>query len=190
MTSPAYAVERRLAALMHVQSEGPVLAALFIMGLVLLPAALLFGANAIARLLTRDAGANRGAVMQFAFALVPFGFGVWLAHYGFHLLTGLLTIIPVTQSAAIDLFGRSVLGEPLWGWTGMGPGQVYPIQLGFLILGACGSLALVRTASSRDTPQRSTAAAAPWHALVLALFIAAVWILNLPMDMRGLGGVG
>jgi polyferredoxin len=191
MTSPGYAIERRLAALMQVQSEWPVLAVLFFVVLVMMPAALFLGANAIAQFLTRDAGiSTRAAVMQFAFALVPFGFGVWLAHYGFHLMTGLLTIVPVTQSAAIDLFGRAVLGDPLWGWTGMQPGEVYAVQLGFLMLGACGSLALVQTASNRDSPRRSVAAAVPWHGIVLALLIAAVWILNQPMDMRGLGGVG
>jgi hypothetical protein len=190
MTSPAYALERRLAGLLHVHSEGPVLAAVFLSALVLVPALLLFGAHGLARLVAGSALSARRAVTQFAFALVPFGFGVWLAHYGFHLLTGVLTIVPVTQSAAIDLFGAAMLGEPLWGWTGMAPGQVYPIQLGFLILGACGSLALVQAGSSRDTPQRSGAATVPWYAIVLALFVAAVWILHQPMDMRGLGGVG
>jgi polyferredoxin len=190
MTSPGYAVERGVASLLHVESEGPVLAAVFLMFLVLMPLTLFFGANTITRFITGEAGSSRGAAAQFAFALLPFGFGVWLAHYGFHLLTGVLTIVPVAQSAAIDLFGAAVLGEPLWGWTGMQAGAVYPIQLGFLILGACGSIALVQTGSIRGTPRRSGAAAFPWYAIVLALFITAVWILSLPMDMRGLGGVG
>jgi len=121
---------------------------------------------------------------------VPFGFGVWLAHYGFHLLTGMLTVVPVTQSAAIDLFGWAVLGDPLWRWAGLQPGSVYVLQLGFVILGACGSIGLMHATSSRDYPDRPAIAAAPWLFAVSALAIAALWILSQPMDMRGLGGVG
>ena len=40
--------------------------------------------------------------VNFSYALVPFGFGMWLAHYGFHLLTGALVIVPVTQRAVAD----------------------------------------------------------------------------------------
>src|SRR5262249_59071018 len=85
----------------------------------------------------------RLTMTRYAFALVPIGFGVWLAHYGFHLLTGAGTAVPVAQSAAIDVFGRAVLGEPLWRWVGMQPGSMFPIQLGFVMLGAAGSFCLV-----------------------------------------------
>ena len=67
---------------------------------------------------------------------------MWLAHYGFHFLTGALTVVPVTQSAAIDLMGWPALGEPLWRWAGMRPGAVLPIQLGCIVLGTIGSLAV------------------------------------------------
>ena len=191
MTAPAFAMEHRLATVLHVQSEAPVLAALFFMALLLIPVALLLGATAITRLVGGNPERSiRGGLSQFALALIPLGLGMWLAHYGYHLLTGLLTIVPATQSAAIDLVGTAVLGEPLWGWTGLPPGSVYPIQLGFLILGACGSIALVQATSSRDYPERPTIAAAPWLVVIVALAILAIWILNQPMDMRGLGGIG
>jgi hypothetical protein len=115
---------------------------------------------------------------------------VWLAHYGFHLLTGILTAVPVTQSAAIDLFGWAALGGPAWRWAGMQPGSVYPIQLGFVLLGACGSIALVQATSRRDYPRRSALAAAPWLAAILVLASTALWILNQAMEMRGLDGIG
>ena len=41
--------------------------------------------------------------MRYSYGLVPLGFGMWLAHYGFHFLTGLYTIVPVTQSAVASL---------------------------------------------------------------------------------------
>ena len=40
----------------------------------------------------RAAGGHR-----FSFALVPLGFGMWLAHYSFHFLTSYDTIVPTTQ---------------------------------------------------------------------------------------------
>ena len=191
MTAPASALELTLAGALHVRSEGPILAFLFFMALVVIPAALLLTSASITRILTRESGRPVWVTAQrFAFALVPLGFGVWLAHYGFHLLTGMLTVVPVTQSAAIDLFGWAVLGDPLWRWAGMPPDSVYTMQLGFVILGACGSVGLMQATSSRDYPDRPAIAAAPWVVAVSALALAAVWILSQPMDMRGLGGVG
>ena len=61
---------------------------------------------------------------------------MWLAHYGFHFLTGLYTVIPVTQSALASL-GWPVLGEPRWTLTGLPPNIVQMIEIGFLMLGIC-----------------------------------------------------
>lgn len=191
MTAPAVSVERDLASLLHVRSEAPVLATLFIVALVILPAVMLLVPATLTRLIVPESSMTIGTTARrFAFALVPLGLGIWLAHYGFHLMTGFLTLVPVTQSAAVDLFGWPVLGEPLWRWMGLPPGTVYPIQLGLVVLGACGSMALIQATSIRDYPARPAIAAVPWFAANLALTIAAVWILSQPMDMRGLGGLG
>jgi hypothetical protein len=45
---------------------------------------------------------------------------MWLAHYSFHFLTGLYTIISVMQSALATL-GWPLLGEPRWTLTGLPP---------------------------------------------------------------------
>jgi polyferredoxin len=190
MTAPAAAAGRGLAAAMGLRTEAPALAALFVVGLVLLPAVLVAAAAAGTRLLSRVHTPLRTPLrkiaMPFVYALVPFGFGVWLAHYGFHLLTGVLTIVPVTQSAAIDLLGRAALGEPAWNWMGMRSGLVFPIQLGFVLLGTAGSLGLVRATSLRDHAARPWPASAPWMVLVMLLAAAAMWILAQPMEMRGM----
>ena len=115
---------------------------------------------------------------------------MWLAHYGFHLLTGILTVVPVTQSAAVDLFGWAAFGEPAWRWAGMQAGFVQPIQIGVVFLGTCGSIGLVQAISRRDYPDRSGAASAPWVVAILLLTGVALWILNQPMEMRGLSGIG
>jgi hypothetical protein len=190
MTRPAFALEQRLASTFHLTSEAAVLALVFAGALVVVPAVLLGSAAAITRLLTdSDRVGSSATAARFALALVPFGLGVWLAHYGFHLLTGLLTIVPVAQSAVIDLVGWAAWGEPAWTWVGVPSGAVYPIQLGVTLLGACGSAALAYAIAVRDYPRRATVASIPWLIVVALLAAAAVWILGQPMEMRGLGGL-
>ena len=191
MTSPAFAAEQRIAAALNVRSEAPVLALIFVVGLGIAPAVLLGTAGVITRgLARREPATLRHTIARYAFALVPIGFGIWLAHYGFHLLTGLATIVPVAQSAAIDAFGRAALGEPVWRWVGMQPSSVFPIQLGFVLLGAAGSFGLVHATSLRDHPSTATQASLPWLALVALLTTTALWILSQPMEMRAVSFFG
>ena len=191
MTSAAARVAGALATVMRLTSDGLVLTVLFAIALVILPGALLAGAAAVTRALAGDRASRLiGIARRYASALIPLGLGVWLAHYGFHLLTGVLTVIPVTQSAAIDLLGWAALGEPAWQWAGMLPGTVYPLQVGFVILSACGSLGLAHAMSVRDYPERANAASASWLVAIAALAAVALWIFNQPMEMRGLGGIG
>ena len=125
--------------------------------------------------------------MRYAYAFVPFGVGVWLAHYGFHFLTGVGTVVPVTQSAVIDAAGAALLGAPDWRWLGMRSGAVFPLQLGVVLLGALGSLVLVHRISERDHPGAAARAAASWSLVIVALAVLALWILAQPMEMRGTG---
>ena len=187
MTRPAGAVERWLAGALRVDSEAPVLGVMFLAGLVVAPAAFIGAAAALTRALGARVSSVTAIATRSAYILVPFGVGAWVAHYGFHLLTGILTIVPVTQSAVIDATGRGMLGEPLWRWAGMRPGSVFPIQLGFLLLGSLGSLGLAGRTAARDYPDRAASTAAPWQLLVVLLTVAAIWILAQPMDMRGVG---
>lgn len=185
MVSPAYALERWLARLLGASSEAPVLLAIFALALVILPLALLGGTAAVARSAAGAPQSVGALAARYAIALLPLGFGLWLAHYAFHLLTGALTIVPVVQSAAIDAAGVPLLGEPLWRWAGLRPGAVFPLQLGFVLMGAIGSMAAAWGLAERDTPARPAAAAVPWGVLVAALAAAAIWILAQPMEMRG-----
>jgi hypothetical protein len=158
--------------------------------LFIVPAALLGGAGAVTRAIACTGGPLRAPVVRYAYALIPIGFGVWVAHYGFHLLTGLLTIVPVVQSAAIDAFGHAVLGGPAWGWVGLQPGSAFPLQLGCVVLGAAGSMGLVHAISLRDQPSRPALMSAPWLAVVTVIATAALWILSQPMEMRAVSFLG
>jgi ferredoxin len=190
MVGPVYAAEEWLARAMHTRSEVPVLGTLFIAGLVVLPAVVCGGAGWITRVATQSSLRVKDIAMRYAYALIPFGTGVWLAHYWFHFLTGLLTIVPVAQSAAVDAAGRAILGEPDWRWLGMRPGSVFPLQIGVVLLGALGSLVIAHRMAERDAPESPSKAAAPWSAVIVGLTVLALWILAQPMEMRGtaLGG--
>ena len=66
-------------------------------------------------------------------------------------------------------------------------GRVFPIQLGCILLGTLGSLAVMHAISLRDYPDRSARATVPWGIVVLLLAATAIWILFQPMEMRGIG---
>lgn len=188
MVSPVRQVEQWFATSLGTTSEFVVLGCLFALGLFVVPMALIgLAAGGTRAFAAGDGPSITDIATRFAYALVPFGFGMWLAHYGFHLLTGALTIVPVTQSAAIDLLGGPVLGEPLWRWAGMRPGAVFPIQCGCILLGAIGSVAVAHLISERDFADRAAPATVPWLLLFILLTAFAIWVLFQPMEMRGLG---
>lgn len=185
MVSPVYAVETWLGHLLHVHREAPVLAVIFTVTLVLEPLGLL----GLAAWLTRAwAGSRRTALasmVRYSYGLAPLGFGMWLAHYSFHFLTGILTIIPVTQSAVASL-GRPFLGEPLWTLTGIPVRFVHPLEFGFLSLGLIGSLMVTHQLAQDETTGHAVRVFIPWAAICLMIFAAAVWLILQPMEMRGM----
>jgi ferredoxin len=192
MIGPVYALERWIAKAMGTTSEAPVLGLVFAIALGVIPLGLCASAAWLTRRLTSALASVpvfsiTDIAVRYAYALVPFGVGVWLAHYGFHLLTGLWTIVPVAQSAMMDATGAAPLGEPNWGWLGMRPGAVFPLQIGAVVLGTLGSLVLAYRISERDYPDRAGRAAVPWLGLILGLAMLALWILAQPMEMRGTG---
>lgn len=191
MTGPAHVAETWIAGALGIRSETGVLAAVFAIALVVLPIATLGGAALLARMAgTLGGDSARTVALRYAFALVPLGLGVWTGHYLFHLLTGALTIVPVTQSAAIDFAGRRLLGEPFWTLAGMRPGSVFVIQLGCVLTGMLGSLAVTLGMSARAHPRRPVVASLPWMMVIVLLAAAATWVLSQPMEMRAVGLLG
>jgi hypothetical protein len=124
------------------------------------------------------------AVVKHVYAVAPLGFGVWLAHYSFHFLTGLYTFIPVTQSALASA-GWAVLGEPMWSLGGGQARFVYPLQLGLLGLGLTGSLLVARRISADGAAAHPRRVFASWAGLCVLLWASALWLMSQPMEMRG-----
>ncbi|MCB9897324.1 MAG: FesM [Planctomycetes bacterium] len=185
MVSPVYVVQQQIASWMGTTSEGAVLLVLFASLLVVEPVLLLGVTAAISRRAMPRREPVVAVAARFSHGLVPLGFGVWLAHYGFHLLTGLWTFVPVTQKAVADAFGVALLGAPQWDRGGLTTRAVQPIEMGMLLLGAIGSLGVLWAIAKRQAPERPRAAFAPWGVLTVLLLAAAVWLMAQPMEMRG-----
>ena len=184
MVSPIYALQTWLANTLHINHEAPVLALIFMLFLVLEPALLL----GLAGWLTRAWAGSREplfrVIVKYAYGLAPLGFGMWLAHYCFHFLTGLYTVIPVTQNALANA-GWPLLGEPQWRFGGLPEAAAYPIELGFLGLGLLGSLLVLYRISDQDKAARRGRGFIIWAGLCLLLWLAGLWLMSQPMEMRG-----
>jgi hypothetical protein len=183
MVSPVYVVEEWLSRLLHVKSGAPVLGLLFMIVLVVEPAILLGVATWVTRAWAGVSRAWLPLILRYTYSLVPLGFGMWLAHYGFHFFTGLYTIIPVTQSAFVDL-GWPVFGDPRWTLVGIPQYVVEPIEIGFLLLGMAGSLLVVWHLAKEDSEEHPVRVFTPWAIVCLLLLLASLWLIAQPMDMR------
>ena len=187
MVAPVYALEQWLATQLSVSSEPLVLGVVFIVGLVALPFVLATFAAWSSRALVGGKETLAATATRFSFALVPIGFGMWLAHYGFHFLTGALTAIPVMQSFLAD-FGVPVLGDPQWELAAIVPeAWLVPLELLLLELGMLVSLTVgYRIArSQQNSVARAVRALLPWAVLIVALFFTGAWLMTQPMEMRG-----
>jgi ferredoxin len=193
MVSPVYALERWLGQVLHVRRETPVLGVIFT-GFLIVEPVLLLGMAAglsrvwVSRTLTDRTGAGKQHALlplavRYTYGLVPLGFGMWLAHYTFHFLTGLYTVIPVTQNALANL-GWPIFGQPRWTLTGIPSNIVQVIEIGFLALGLVGSLLVVHSLAEEDSPEKPLRAFLPWASVCLLLWLASMWLMFQPMEMR------
>jgi polyferredoxin len=185
MVSPAYAVENWVSGLLGVKVEAPALSGIFAFFLVVEPVVLL----GVAAWLTKVWSGNPRAVVplavRYSYALAPLGFGMWLAHYGFHFFSGLYTVIPVTQNALANL-GWPILGAPAWRLTGIPARFIHPLEMGFLVLGLAGSLLVAFRLAEEDAPGKALRAFAPWASVSVILWLASLWLMYQPMEMRAM----
>ena len=185
MVSPVYALEAWMGKLLSVRNEAPMLGIIFLVFLVVEPVILLGAASWLTRALGGSKLTLIPLAVRYIYALVPLGFGMWLAHYGFHFFTGILTIVPVTQASLANL-GAHFLGTPLWTWTGLPTRFVQPIELGFLLLGFAGSLIVAHNLAEEDCAAQPMRAFVPWAGVCLLVGLASVWLMFQPMEMRAM----
>jgi hypothetical protein len=156
--------------------------------IVVLPTIAVYLAAYLSRRWSHPHESTHRLATRYAFALIPLGFAMWMAHYSFHFFTSWEAIIPATQRFAGDL-GVELLGPPEWICACCRPAADWVLRFELLALGA-GLLTTLyvalRIAESRASSTRQAiGAAAPWGLLAIALYAAGVWILLQPMEMRG-----
>jgi ferredoxin len=179
MVPPVYALMENLVQTFGFTSEFPVLLLIFIVGNIVLPVALTLLAASLGRLLTANRHSLRDTVAAFAPAFVPVGFGVWFAHYSFHFLVAPGTIIPVVQ----EFLGQT--GDWATFSTALDANIISLIQVVALVGGFLWSMLLAQRTALRFYGRSSMNGFLPWALLLLALMLVALWIMGLPMEMRG-----
>ncbi len=187
MIAPVVAYQDRLAEWWDI-SQLAVVAFYYSFALVVGPLAILASAAAISRWWGRARRSCGALAIRFAYAFVPLGFAMWLAHHGFHFLTSYATILPVSQRLFGDLAGVAAIGEPAWQHACcLGVADwIIKFELLALDVGLLGSLAVgYQIASDRTRFTRPLRVFAPWALLAVALFVVGVWIVLEPMQMRG-----
>jgi len=192
MVTPVYAVESWMAGSLGIASGPLAVGLLFLVGTLLLPALLVAGSATASAALS---GSGRTVIQEatrYGYALIPIGFGMWVAHYLFHFLVGGLTLIPLTQEYLAS-FGIEFLGTPAWALGPLVPDSwLLPLELVFLELGLLVSLVAAYRIAQREVGSglRALKASMPWGLLAVLLSLAGAWLLLQPMEMRGtmLGG--
>jgi cytochrome c oxidase assembly factor CtaG len=188
MTGPVADGLERLRSALGFDSALPIIPLFYLLALLVLPVLLLGGAAVSSRRWGRLTGSRLAVATRYAYALVPLGFGMWLAHYSYHFLTSYETAVPAAQRFAAEM-GWPALGAPQWVASCCRPvGAWLPrLEIVFLDLGLLLSLytgygiALAQTARSGQALR----AFAPWGLLLLLLFAAGIAIVLQPMQMRG-----
>ncbi|PTX98718.1 hypothetical protein DB345_03090 [Spartobacteria bacterium LR76] len=156
-------------------------AILGILTLVVLPGLLASWAAALSR---KQFGlTQRETFCRFSMALAPLGFGMWVAHFTFHFFTGALTPVPVIHRVLRDL--GLAHGEVQWAVPSWAFYDLPALELAFLGLGFLTSLYILWRLASSLRPSRPFPGFLPWGLIAVALYVAGVWIIFQPMQMRG-----
>lgn len=186
MTPPVYTTAAWLAGLLNTNSEALLLLIIFFVLNLLLPVLLGLVAALLSRTLSESHETLRATFSKFTPILVPLGFAIWFAHYGFHFITGALAIIPATQNFLID-HGILLLGEtPNWQLSAILPfSWLLPLQVIAVVIGFAGSYFVLGDIGNRE--QTSFMSQFPWLLLLIGIAVAAIYLFTLPMEMRGTG---
>lgn len=130
-------------------------------------------------------------------SLLPLSIAMWLAHLGFHFVTGFRSALPPLQRAAQDL-GVNGLGSPQWSENccAIMPAWLVPAQLMILGAGLLVSLSLMWSRAERSIEPEIRTSLPTMFAVAGRGFIGmlaslcwwaiGVWIVLQPMQMRGL----
>jgi hypothetical protein len=188
MVAPVLEWQERLTSRLRQPSPLVVTSLCYGFSLLVLPLVLVGSSAALSRWWGQLKMPLLGVATRFSYALVPLGFGMWLAHYSFHFLASFDGAIPAFQRFAGDL-GWATLGETQWDYSCCRPVADWLPRLEILFLDLGLLLALysgyrIALAQSERLSQ-GFKVLAPWALLMVLLFAAGIWIILQPMQMRG-----
>ncbi len=189
MVQPVLAAEHAAATRLGLASTDLVVSAGLALALLVVPAAAVVAAAAASRRLAAESSPLRALVGRFTFALIPLGLAMWTAHFLFHALPGFAALPALVRRVATDL-GAPMLGAPRWGSSAAPNASEWLTAMQLILLDA-GLLASAYFAwriavHLRGRSRHAVALLAPWTALMAVLWIAGVWIVFQPMQMRGM----
>jgi hypothetical protein len=158
----------------------------FALALGLLPLLTVAGCAFVSRRTGSIRTSWRATACRFAMTLSPLGAAMWLSHFGFHLLTALLTPIPVIQRILLNL--HLATSSPWWGLRMPAIPQLLDFQCLTLDLGLLASLYYAWKVSRGLVADRRKALGGflPWGVLLVSLYLCGIWIVFQPMEMRGM----
>jgi cytochrome c oxidase assembly factor CtaG/ferredoxin len=168
-------------------SRPVVLLVFFALALGLLPLVTVAGCAFVSRRFGSITTTLRATACRFVMTLAPLGCAMWLAHFGFHLFTALLTPIPVIQRVLLDLH-IATTGSPWWSLRTPAIPQLLDFQCLALDLGLLASLYFAWKVSRALAAEKRKALGAflPWGVLLTSLYLCGIWIVFQPMEMRGM----
>jgi cytochrome c oxidase assembly factor CtaG/ferredoxin len=186
MTAPVVGFQEKLAARLGLESALPVTRVLLLAGLVLVPATLALLAAYASRAASHASVAMRELFCRFSICLVPLGAAMWAGHFLFHLVTGWGSAWTAIRRAASEWhllnLPASEPRSPLLGADAIHVWQTLLLDAGLLLgLYLVWRVALVYLPKGRDALRLFW----PWAALATFLYVAGVWIILQPMQMRG-----
>lgn len=190
MTQPMMSFQLHLAERFGLAADWPVILVLLLVQIVLLPILILMAAAGMTSLVMGPGSTRMRLAARMIFALLPMGISMWIVHFGFHLLTGAWTAVPVIHRALLDV-GVPIGGAPAWGMSMMPslvPGWIASIELLLLNGGLVCSLVVAWRILGRqlDGGARTLVAWMPWAVLAGVMFAWGAWIIFQPMEMRGM----
>ncbi len=146
------------------------------------------------------------ALPHWTLALLPMGLGMWAAHLSFHLITAWGSLEPGIFQAGHDLANIGIhlsrLSQPDWMseqplldfhallGVQMGildAGLLGTLYLGWRLVGGSGDGHIVKPAPGSVWARGRVLL--PWAGVAIALYVAGIWILLQPMQMRGMAGM-
>ena len=159
----------------------------FALALGLLPLVAVTGCAFVSRRFGAITTSWRAITCRFAMTFAPLGCAMWLAHFGFHLFTALLTPIPVIRRVFLDLH-IATTGSPWWSLRMPAIPQLLDFQCLALDLGLLASLYFAWKVSRGlvAANRKALGAFLPWGVLLTSLYLCGIWIVFQPMEMRGM----